>query len=38
MLMLNVPSFLLPQKLAAEAEKFQMKHKWRDDSEVSQPI
>lgn len=37
-LMLNVPSSLLPQKLAAEAETFQMKHKWRDDSEVSQPI
>lgn len=26
---------LFPQRLATEAEKFQMEHVWRDDSEVS---
>ena len=29
---------LFSQRLAAEAEKFQMEHEWRDDSEVSKLI
>lgn len=27
---------LFPQRLATDAEKFQMEHVWRDDSEVSE--
>lgn len=35
--MLNAPSSLslFSQRLATEAEKFQLEHEWREDSEVS---